>query len=177
VGRAMLVALLGLLACAEPSDSDTDRAWDPQDTDVDPDAWSGCQVGPPPLLQIGKGEDAFEPSETDDGHTVLIHGLQGGFHTFVSLRADHLATDGSWHIVIEGLIDGELRAVARLQREPDCNPDVDAAESIGTWLIWWGRPWELHEREVTIRAVVVDGDRRLVVGQTQQVIWDPELAE
>ena len=167
-----LLPALWLAACAGPDD--TDRDWIDE---TDGPMVSGCVEGPDAYVDVGKGEDDLLASDVDNRHSVLIHGLQGGFHTFVSLRGHHLDLEGPWYMVIEGLLDDEIRAVARLDREPHCNEDVGAGEIIGTWLIWRAFPTELHEQDVTIRAVVVDGDRRVILGQTEQVIWDPELAE
>ena len=168
----LLPLLVGGCVGDDPDDSDLDTSpWD-----TDPVVVAGCGPGGEPTLDIGKGERAFVDSEDDDRKSVLIHGLQGGFHSFVSLRGGGLNIDEKWNVVIEGVLDGRIRAVSRLERTPECNPDVDLAEANGTWLIWMAYPEELHGKEVEIRALVVDGDKRIVRDRDTHVIWDPELA-
>lgn len=169
--------LLCLMACAGADPVGATDGWaGGVDTDL-PDV-SGCETGPPPRLAVGKGERAFEPSDADDGRSILIHGMQGGFHTFVSLRAAHLSLEERWKIDIEGRVDGEVWASATLERTPECNPDVDRAEANGTWLIWVGRrPPELHEQRITVWTRVEDADGRVVEATGDQLIWDPKQVE
>lgn len=170
-----------VVACACTSTGD-DPDTDGSDThlptdDTDRVVVSGCELGPDPTLTVGKGELLFEESDADDGRSVLIHGLQGGFHTFISIRASHLSLDGPWQLRVVGSLDGEVRAVAPLEREPECNEAVDQGESLGTWLIWRGQPEDLHDRQAQIEVTVEDVDGRVVEGVGTQRIWDPLLAQ
>lgn len=165
--EAPLRLLLPLLALGCAGD-------DILDTDGNP-VVSGCEVGPEPTLEVGKGEEEWAASDEDEGRSILIHGVQGGFHTFVSVRAAHLSLDGPWQLRIRGYLDGYPMAYAELERDPACNEEADVGESIGTWLIWWGRPPHLHGREAAIDARVTDVDGRSVLAGTRQIIWDEEL--
>lgn len=162
------------LACTGSTVGSTDEL--PVDSDeTDLPYLSGCELGRDPVLTVGKGERAFEDSALDDGKSILIHGLQGGFHTFVSLRAAHLSLEEKWKVDIEGRVDGEVWARATLERTPECNPEADQAEANGTWLIWVNRrPPELHEQAIEVWARVEDADGRIVEGTGEQVIWDPK---
>ena len=173
----MLILVAAGIACTGPTVHETDTG---EGSDPDTDTvmhWSGCEAHPEPSLQVGKGEEWFEPSEDDDGRSVLIHGIQGGYHTFVSVRADGLALHGDWDLRIEGRLDGEVLAMAVTDRIPECNHDADRGESIGTWLIWDGEPRTLHDQIVTIRVLAVDAEGTQARGEAEQRIWDPKLAE
>lgn len=156
-----------MIGCQEPIDSDH----------TDGPQISGCVVGPAPSLTVGKGEYEWVGSEADEGHTELVHGMQGGFHTFVSLRAAHLSLDGEWAVSLSGTLDGEELAFAELTRTPECAVGADLGESIGTWLIWRSRPPQLHDQTVTIEATVTDIDGRQVTATGTQVIWDETQLE
>lgn len=175
--RSILAVAVWLVACTGTDGTgSTDLIYETDDSDLP--YLSGCEVGRAPRLAVGKGERAFEASEDDEGRSVLIHGLQGGFHTFVSLRGAHLSLEERWKVEIEGRVGEEVWASAVLERTPECNPDADQAEANGTWLIWVGRrPPELHEQEVTIWSRVEDADGRTVEATAVQRIWDPALAE
>ncbi|MFK7928701.1 MAG: hypothetical protein AB8H79_10980 [Myxococcota bacterium] len=138
---------------------------------------AGCDVGAEPQLWIGKGEQEWASSDDEDGRTLLVHGMQGGFHTFLSLRAQHLNLDQDWTLSVEGFLDGERTAWADLVRTPECNGDADFGESIGTWLIWRAQPEELHDQVVKIDVSVTDADGRVVSATEEQRIWDLRQVE
>ncbi len=156
-----LLALVLLAGCGEPAPADTDPA-----------PTSGCVAGGTPVVEVGKGERRFEAEDDDGGRSILIHGMQGGFHSFVSIRSRGLDTAGPWDLRIEGFLGDESLAQAVLSREPDCNAEVDRGESIGTWLVWWSTPEVLHGEEVTIAVEVEDATGTVVSATGQQVLWD-----
>ena len=142
------------------------------------DPTKGCIPGLPPELTVGKGEWEFEPTAENERKSILIHGLQGRFHTFVSLRGAYFSLDEDWQITIEGIIEGEVWATATLEREARCTEDERWAEANGTWLRWLGKtPQDLHDRDTTVRATVTDSLGRSVTNEAIHRIWDPFMVE
>lgn len=138
---------------------------------------SGCETGPEPVAEVGKGELVWSDSDADQGRTLLVHGTQGGFHTYVSLRAAHL-DEGPWSLELSGSLDDEVLAEGVLERsDVACDVEADRLQIIGTWLIWESTPEVLHRQVVRIDARVTDAKGRTVEASAEQRIWDQEFWE
>jgi hypothetical protein len=63
-----------------------------------------CMIDPP-IVEVGKGEDFFEP--LDDGDSVtLVHGPQGGWHVTGAVRATGFGQIVRIHYTVEDLDSG-----------------------------------------------------------------------
>lgn len=70
---------------------------------------AGCDDPPPdPWLELGSSDDPLRHAAVDDGARVWItYGLQGGYHIWGSLAADHIDPEG---VRMEfALFEGERR--------------------------------------------------------------------
>lgn len=115
---------------------------------------------PPVSLQIGTGEDAFEPIAAP---LPVVNGPQGGWHVFGSLEGTGLWTGGE-----DALFDGTaptvtFGAVAEgfvAGYEDLLRPLVDTADGVelaGELLVWdVDEPSVLDGLSATLRATVVD---------------------
>jgi hypothetical protein len=140
----------------------------------EPEPIDGCLPSQEPTLEVGKGEDQWLPASADEGRTVLIHGFQGGYHSFVSLRSTGLSVQGAWKIELAGYLAGAEVVRVPLEREPACNAGVAQGESLGTWLIWGTRPDQLdllHQQPVRIEARVEDLDGREASASAEMLLW------
>jgi hypothetical protein len=88
-------------ADSEPPDSDTTVTADSDTTEPPP-----VDTGPPPdpcmtapsAVELGTGEQQLVPVGTGD-HVEMVHGPQGGWHFWASIRASH--TPQFVHVVID----------------------------------------------------------------------------
>jgi len=141
---------------------------------TDPASVDGCVASNAPSLEVGKGEAEFVDAAADDERTILIHGFQGGYHSFVSARASGLAVDGPWDMEIVGFLGEEERVRVPVRRDASCNAGVSRGEILGTWLIWGIRPdqlGELHQQRVRIALSATDVRGREAEGSAEMVLW------
>ncbi|GAB4561630.1 MAG: hypothetical protein Tsb0020_09260 [Haliangiales bacterium] len=155
----MLCACVGFGACAEQQ--------------AVPD---GCAPGAAPTLEIGRGEADFEAIA--DGRVELIHGIQGGYHTTMALRAEALpAPDEAVEVELRGYLDGEELSRAVSYTRFLCDEDAQALEAWGLRLIWEATPEDLAGQMVRIEAVVTSDDGSRAEAATEAVIHDPLLED
>lgn len=135
---------------------------------------SGCATGENPTLIIGHGEDGYEPLE-DGGQLELIHGPQGGVHTFMALHAERI--DASEELVgrLEGYLGGELAATSAPYLDMRCNGAEGGLQVWSVLLIWEAPPEDLHLQPVTIDAEVVDTQGVKVTATKEAILHDAML--
>jgi hypothetical protein len=134
-----------------------------------------CAPGPRPTLEIGTGEQAFEPMPAA---LTLVHGPQGGFHVVLAFEATGL--DGE--LVggeVTGAIDGAVVATSAPWLELACNPDTDTLQAWGVLLIYSDgqagdpTPEALDGQDTEVVATLTDAEGRSVTGVASTRIVDP----
>jgi hypothetical protein len=130
----------------------------------------GCEPGSAPSVDIGTGEQAYEPMPAE---VELVHGPQGGYHVVVAFDASHLDASGVIEGVVEGTIDGEVVAVSEPFFELACNPDTQTLQAWGQLLIYPLTPLELDGQPTTITARLTDVGGAAAEGSVQTTIVDP----
>ena len=128
----------------------------------------------PPALQIGTGEVQFEPL-TAGQRVQLVAGTQGGYHVWLSLRA-------------QGFEGERLRMQLELASEgpaPLARSDLEvpferaAAQRTGEWVEYVGwpaqllEPWCAVERNLTVRVTVSDRQGHTASGTAMLVPTAP----
>ena len=143
-----------------------------------------CALGPDPTVDAGHGELRF--MEFEDGPATpveLIHGPQGGYHSTIAVRAQHMKPDHAYVINLVGTIDGVELGGGTPLSEFRCNHRVEAQEFTGGLLIWDAEPEELHAKRATVNIHVIDPEQQTQSGQpvivamdtAEFTIWDPAL--
>lgn len=133
-----------------------------------------CEPGDDVTLELGTGETAFEPLEA--GAAVeLVHGPQGGFHTYVGFAATGLDASSQWTAEIEGTLGGELLAESAPILNMRCDHADGRLESWGTLLIWEAQPEDLDGQPITVTAWVTDAAGVTLSDTIDLVIDDPLL--
>jgi hypothetical protein len=118
-----------------------------------------------PELQLGTGKDSFEPLA--EGQTVeLIHGPQGGWHIWGSLRARGLASPLTVVYAVALADTGEVLSSTTYEIEP---------LAAGSWSLWAGligyvpEPERVAKQPVALSMQVTDA-RGVQLGATQRVV-------
>ncbi len=150
--------LLHLLACAE----------------VPEEAADPCAAGREPTLTIGTGETAFEAVSSGDG-LELVHGPQGGYHTYIGLAATFLDPSATWLTVITGTLSGEVLAQSDPLLTMRCNGAAGQLQSWGTLLIWDAQPADLDDQPITVAAEITDAAGTTVSTTIELAIDDPTI--
>lgn len=137
---------------------------------------SGCAGEEPPVgevaIELGTGEWRFEP--VVDGQDVrMVHGAQGGWHIWTSVRAAELDPDRV-----------RLELYVRLADEPESEWDTSMIDvnmvPDGDALAYLGYPFVIVDpactagRPLEMRAVM--RDRRGVTGSDSRIVvprWNP----
>lgn len=165
-------ALAWLIACdPEAGQADADEAGD-ESSELD----EPCMPGDAPTLELGQGEAAFM-SFADGATLELVHGPQGGVHTFMALEARYV--DAS--VELEGNLRGYLDGVQVGASYPYLNFRCQAAtqELAGGWqvwgllLIWDAPPEDLHLQSVHIEAEFTDASGVVVSASKDAILHDP----
>lgn len=155
-----IVTWLWLIGCAASGDGTL--AGDP------------CVPGDEATLELGTGETAFEPVEAG-GFVELVHGPQGGFHTYVGFAATGLDASSQWTAEIEGTLGGELLAESAPFLTMRCDHAEGRLEAWGTQLIWDAQPEDLDGQPITVTAWVTDASGLTLSDTIDLVIEDPLL--
>ncbi len=153
--------LLLLLACAGGDDSTSTAEL------------SGCDPGPSPTLNLGKGELSYSAMEAGDGTIELVHGPQGGFHTVIALEAVEADASAEWTVQIRGYLADVERATTTPYVSMQCNQQTGTLQSWGFLLIWDAQPEELDEQQVRIEAEGQDAAGVALSAEAEVVIEDP----
>lgn len=125
---AVSAAVLLLSACSQGSDTGASK--DTTDGSDSGGAGSGDD-GPvecgdlTPSIEVGTGEDGFEPIE-EGAPITMVHGPQGGWHMLGSVQTSHLGQIVEVHFTVEHLASGVVIAdntyrVATIYDEAACS--------------------------------------------------------
>jgi hypothetical protein len=153
-----------MFACASPSDAG-EQGGDEAPLDA------ACEPSETPTLELGAGESAyasFEPGATLE----LVHGPQGGVHTFMALEARGIAAD----VELEGTLRGYLGEQQVGASYPFLNFRCRAGSGWQVWgllLIWDAAPEDLHLQPVRIDVEVTDAAGVVVTASKEAVLHDP----
>ena len=161
------------VGCGQDSAGDTGDNTETSDDGSIPDPNNPCVPGPNPSLEIGQGEQGYEPYEA--GTMIeLIHGPQGGVHTLTGLLARDI--DGSEKLT------GELRGYLGDEQLGGSVPYLDfrcaVDEGLQVWnvfLFWEAPPEQLHMQTVRIEVEFTDASGTLVQASKEAMIFDPGL--
>lgn len=143
-----------------------------------------CSPGADPQIVAGHGELSYEEfDEGVDTKVELIHGPQGGFHSTIAVRAQHLGLLTAYHIRLVGSIDGVEMGWGTPYSQFRCNYQAGAQEYTGGLLIWDAQPEDLHDKVANLEITVLDPTEESAEGGPVTVaqdaaeftIWDPSL--
>ena len=154
--RAWLIVLLGFGACsAPPASVDATDA-----RGLDEDAHDGRREdanldAPAPPLEIGTGEFAFEALPDVSPTLEIVHGPQGGYHIYLSMRVRGVLPDTLlWRVVRED----DLAVLANLDliaREGTFVPIDGSIQRVGDLVVLNViSPADVLMRDVRIEASV-----------------------
>lgn len=162
-----IVLLLGACASEVAGGEDDEVVFDPEDP---------CQPGPEPSLELGQGASAYATFVEGDS-LELVHGPQGGVHTFMALDARDI--DASAELVgeLRGYLDGEQIGASYPYLNFRCQaPQADDPGGQRVWgvlLIWEAPPESLHLRSVHIEAEITDASGLIVTTCKDAILHDP----
>lgn len=133
-----------------------------------------CLPSDDPTLALGTGETTFVPLV--DGDAVeLVHGPQGGYHTYVGFAATGLDGSAAWTADVVGWLDGAIRATSAPLVVFRCDHAEGRLESAGALLVWDGQPEELDGQPITVEATLTDARDVQIDATIDLVIHDPLL--
>jgi hypothetical protein len=148
-------------------------------------SYHACIEGPQPTLTVGHGDRSFMEIHDSDTQVELIHGPQGGFHSTIALRAQHVEPNSSYRLELRGTVGERALEYTVPWVGFDCVEDNSSLESTGSFLIWDAEPEALHGQVVSFTATLIDPHRlgtdgsvdglRLVSDTAEYTIWDPRL--
>lgn len=169
--RARHLVTIGLLlaACAaeDAGGEDDVVVFDPDDP---------CVPGMEPSLELGAGATAYAPF-VSGAALELVHGPQGGVHTYMALEAR--GVDASEELVgeLRGYLDGVQIGASYPYLNFRCRaPEGDDPGGQQVWgvlLIWDAPPESLHLRSVHIEAEVTDASGVVVTTCKDAILHDP----
>lgn len=138
-GKALLLGLPLLVACPPPE----------------------CLSSEAPTLRIGQGRERFDDLDGDP-ELSLEAGPQGGFRSWVAVRAEGLQAPGAWAITLRGLSQDVVIADGAQTVQSRCVSSAPGGEVVGVQFRWDGAPpsgrtlQELDGAEHSLFIEVVD---------------------
>jgi hypothetical protein len=156
---------------ASTSSSSDSTDPDPTDAATSGGEPSACEVGAEPSLELSHGVDGVEPL---DAHPAeLVHGVQGGFHILLGLRAEHIDASDSSVVRFTGTIDGQQLGLTSPYVDLVCTGDHQ--EAMNLRLIWDSTPDFLNGKTAHVQAELTDPNGEIFRAEGDVVIDDPLL--
>jgi hypothetical protein len=134
-----------------------------------------CAPDDDPVVEIGWGEEAFEPLDADDPRMEIIHGDQDGYHVPIALDGTGLDRSELLGSHLQGWIDGVLRGDTQPWVRMRCNPDTRTLQSWNSRLIWTLGPEELDGKLAHITVLVRDVEGREATAEADVTLFYPGL--
>ena len=143
-------------------------------------AGCGASYGGPPVIAIGTGPDSFVPLA--DGDAIpIVHGTQGGYHVWGSIRAREVDPHGlalRFTLVIDG--DAAMGTAPLSVTVRDDRVDLDLAgsgsDAIGTHagtVVFLPDPAAVRGRSCRFRVAATDAGGRHATDEKRVVPFGP----